>query len=158
MRAAVVLLFALLLFQSRGVVYAVRYIAGIDSRHDVYRSKPGYDVAVWLNENLQSGQRVAFAGWNGYSYFVRVNHLVNSESVDDFQRLWELCHCRAPIRWTADLWKFYADGGFDYAIVARHRVASALAMLPRNLKVEIAFTGREETVLRIAGYDPNISG
>ena len=61
MRSAVLLVLFFLLFQSRDVVYAIRYIASIDSRAMQYGSVQhfGYDVAAWLNAHVQPRQRVA---------------------------------------------------------------------------------------------------
>ena len=47
-----------LLFQSRTVVHAVRYIAALDQKATRYASEPYYDVATWLNAHVQPGQRV----------------------------------------------------------------------------------------------------
>jgi hypothetical protein len=149
MRSAVLTVLLLLFFQSRGIVYAIRYVAGIDSRDMNYASKSGHDVAIWLNSHMQLGQRVAFAGWNGYPYFVSPVHLLNSESVKDFQSLWQFCHCIAPETWTADFWNFYAVRDFTYTVIAKELVPNAVAVLPHNMKVEVAFMGRNDAVLRI---------
>jgi hypothetical protein len=152
MRGALLTLLLFLLFQSRRIVYAVRYVAAIDSRDANYESKPGYDVAMWLNTHMQLGERVAFAGWNGYSYFVNPDHLLNSESVQDFQRLWQFCRCLAPSSWTADFWNFYAEGGFTYVLVTRDLVSHAVSVLPASMRAEIAFMGRNDAVLIIAKH------
>ncbi len=53
-RGAVLTILLFLLFQSRSVLYAIRYLAAIDSRAMQYTSVPhfGYDVANWLNAHV----------------------------------------------------------------------------------------------------------
>jgi hypothetical protein len=151
MRVAIVTLLFFLLFQSRSVVYAARYLTSIDTRHSRYEGTPvyGYDVATWLNTHIQPGQRVALAGWRGYPYFVDPDHLWNSESATELQWLWQFCRCRTPKSWTQDFWRFYAERGFTYAITAKERLPQALTVLPTNLRVEVAFVGQKDAVLRL---------
>ena len=91
MRSAVLLVLLFLLFQSRDVVYAIRYIASIDSRAMQYGSVPhfGYDVAAWLNAHVQPRQRVALKDYKGHLYFVNSDIILNSESGEELQWLWE---------------------------------------------------------------------
>jgi hypothetical protein len=148
-RTSIFLLLLFLAFQSRGAVYGIRYLAGIDSREVGYRSKPGFDVATWLNAHLIRGERVAFAGWNGFVYFVNPDHVLNSESANDLEALWHICRCVAPEAWTPEMWRFYAERGFSYAVVSNGLVAEALAASVDGMKIAVAFNGREEAVLRI---------
>lgn len=147
-----------LLFQSRGTVYAIRYAVGVDNRAGAYQSKPGYDVASWLNNNLRVGQRVAFAGWNGYAYFVRPEHLSHSESAAEFERLWNLCQCSAPVLWKTEFWEFYERAGFDYVIVTNHLVEASLSVLPANFRAEVVFAGRSDSVLKIPRSQQRVAG
>jgi hypothetical protein len=148
-QGAIATLLVFLLFQSRGAIYAIRYAAGIDNRSTNYNAKPGYDVATWLNGHLHPGQRVAFAGWNGFSYFLDPTHLLNTETLSDAARLWQLCRCSAPDAWTSSFWNFYADRGFTYVLVGREAVPKALSVSPASLRLQIAFVGRNDAVLKI---------
>src|SRR5262249_37029579 len=99
-RSALCIVFLFLLFQSRSVVYGLRYLAATESRAARYELMPGYDVATWLNAHVQPGQRVALGGWSGYAYFVSPDHLLNSESAEEYQWLWERYRRLAPSSWT----------------------------------------------------------
>jgi len=155
MRGTILTLLLFLVFQSRGIVYAIRYVAAIDSRNSSYESKSGYDVAMWLNTHMQLGQRVALGGWSGYAYFLSPDHLINSESVNERQSLWQLCRCRAPWRWTADFWRFYAARSFNYVVVAKEVVTHAVSVLPDHIEVEVAFLGKTDAVLRLENHQPS---
>lgn len=122
---------------------------GIDKRDTAYQSKPGCDVASWLNQNFRIGQRVAIAGWNGYAYFVRTEHLVNSETAAEFEKLWDLCQCTAPVLWKSQSWQFYDQAGFDYVIVTKELVPASMSALPAHLRAEVVFAGLSDTVLKI---------
>jgi hypothetical protein len=154
MRGTILTLLLFLLFQSREIVYAIRYVAAIDSRNSSYESKSGYDVAMWLNTHMQLGQRVALGGWSGYAYFLSPDNLINSESVNERQSLWQLCRCRAPWRWTADFWRFYAARSFNYVVVAKEVVTHAVSVLPDHIEVEVAFLGKTDAVLRLENHQP----
>ena len=152
-RSAIFLVFLFLLFQSRSVVYGIRYLASTDSRAARYELMPGYDVATWLNAHVQPGQRVAFGGWSGYAYFVSPNHLLNSESAEEHQWLWERHRSHSPSSWTADSWHFYARNGFTYVIVVKELADDAVRAWPDDparARPQVAFVGRKDAVLRIA--------
>jgi hypothetical protein len=146
-RGAVLTMLFFLLFQSRGVLYAVRYLAAIDSRAMRYASVPhfGYDVADWLNTHVQATQRVALSDYHGYPYFVNSRILLNSESAEELQWLWEHRSRLSPV----EVWKFYARRGFTYAVVAKGRVDEARSIWPRDERLQVAFVGRNDAVLRI---------
>ena len=88
-RGAFLMLFFFLLFQSRTVVHAVRYIAAIDQRAARYASEPSYDVATWLNTHREPGHRVALKDYGNYYYFLHTDILLSSESAAELQWLWE---------------------------------------------------------------------
>ncbi|MGH7827002.1 MAG: hypothetical protein ACREQ7_17745 [Candidatus Binatia bacterium] len=136
------------LFQSRAVVYAVRYIASIDDGRARYEARRGYDLAMWLNARVQPGERVA--GWGGYSHLLKPDVLLNSESTNEFEWLWERCRCRIPSVWTGNLWHFYAERGFTYIVIAKNSIPRAIAVLPDNIAAEIPFVGGQDAVLRIS--------
>jgi hypothetical protein len=151
-RSAIFIVFLFLLFQSRSVVYGIRYLASIDSRAAGYELMPGYDVATWLNAHVQPGQRVALGGWSGYSYFVSPDHLLNSESAEEYQWLWERYRSLSPSFWTADYWHFYATNDFTYVIVAKELVDNAVWAWPDDTaraRPQVAFVGYKDAVLRI---------
>jgi len=172
-RGAIVCVFLVLLFDSRGAVYGVRYLASIDSRAARYDGMSGYDVAVWLNARVQPGQRVALGGYRGYPYFLRPEILLESESGDELQWLWErggrlsqssprgraLPRSTMGIKaaalsssWTPDVWRFYVDHGFAYVVIARNQLDAALGSWPSQVgaRLGVAFAGREDSLLRIA--------
>jgi hypothetical protein len=151
-RGATLIILFFLLFESRAIVYSVRYVTSIDSRAVRYESMPGYDVSAWLNAHVQPGQRVALGSWSGYAYFVSPDHLLNSESAEELQWLWEHYGSRSPSPWTADFWHFYARNGFTYVLVAKDLVDDALSVWPNDLaraRPQVAFVGRNDAVLRI---------
>jgi hypothetical protein len=146
----IILLF--LLFQSRGIVHSIRYVASTDSRADRWDSMPGHDVAAWLNTQVRPGQRVAFGGWSGYPYFVSPYHLLNSESAEELQWLWEHYGSVSSSFQQAGLWNLYARNGFAYVIVAKDRVDDALSVWPGDIaraRPRVAFVGRKDAVLRM---------
>jgi hypothetical protein len=158
-RTSIVIISFFLLFQSRAAVYGVRYLAGIDTRVARYATKPGYEVAGWLNAHVQPGQRVALNESILPRYFVRPDILWHSESSVELQWLWEHRGRLAP----ADFWQFHAEHAFNYVVIAKDRTNSAttawlvwprvhnvLTALPHDRKIEVAFEGGQDTVLRIA--------
>ena len=151
-KAAMVSLVLFLLFQNRAVIYAVRYAIGIDGRASSYQSKAGYDVANWLNTHMELGQRAALAGWNGYPYFVKPEHLINSESVAERNWLWQLCRCPTPVIGTEDFWKFYASRNFTYVVLEKGFVSRAMSAMPDRIAVQIAFSGKVDAVLRLVPH------
>jgi hypothetical protein len=151
-RSAVVTVLLFLLFENRGVVYAFRYVASIDSRATRYQSAPGYDVAGWMNFHVERGRRVALAGWSGYPYFLDAQHLLNSESVEELQWLWETYRRLFPSSHAAEFWHFYHRNGFSYVVVSKEYVESALASWPIGLEGQVprvVFSGRSDVVLKI---------
>jgi hypothetical protein len=126
-RSAVVTVLLFLLFENRGVVYAFRYVASIDSRASRYQSTPGFDVAEWMNYHVERGRRVALAGWRGYPYFLDSQHLVNSESAQELQWLWENYRRLFPSSHAADFWRFYQRNGFSYVVLSKEHAERALA-------------------------------
>ena len=81
-RGAFLMILFFLLFQSRAMVHAVRYIAAIDQRAARYAYAPSYDVATWLNAHRQPGQRVALKDYGNYYYFLHTDILLSSESAE----------------------------------------------------------------------------
>lgn len=136
--SVIVLLF--LVFESRGVVHASRYLMAIDSRDDRYRHLNGYDVAVWLNAHVREGERVAVSNYNGHKYFVEPRLLLRSENADELQWLWENGQWHyapggriAPSAWRSEFWRFYVERGFSYVIVAKEGIGEALSVWPKDL-------------------------
>ena len=109
---------------------------------------------------MQPGDRVALGNYKGHRYFVDPRVLLNSESAEELQWLWEHGTWRydgsgsiAPSSWTADFWRFYTDRGFTYVVVAKNRMQDALSTWPTNLegvRLQIAAVGRENGILKIA--------
>jgi len=159
-RGAIALVLFFLLFESRGTLYAGRYIASIDTRSDWYQSRgDGYDVAAWLNRHVRPGERVALGNFKGHRYFVEPNVLLNAESTDEFQWLWDHGHWLyggsgsiTPLSWISDFWRFYAERGFTYIVIAKNRVDDALSAWPSDMegvRVQVAAVGQANTVLKI---------
>jgi hypothetical protein len=146
-RSAICLVILFLLFESRTVVYAVRYMAAVDSRATRYEAIPhiGYDVAMWLNTHIRPGQRVALDNWDGFRYFVLPEILVNSESANELQWLWKHRGHLSP----ADFWSFYAQRGFSYVVIQKNRLDDVKAVWPDDRGLQIPFVGRQGAVLRI---------
>ena len=153
MRSTVLLVLLFLLFQSRDVVYAIRYIASIDSRAMRYGSVPhfGYDVAAWLNAHVQPGQRVALKDYKGHLYFVNSDILLNSESGEELQWLWEHRASLLSSFYIAseDFWRFYAQRGFTYIIVAKDHIDDGKSVASHPVGLQVAFVGHQNAVLRI---------
>jgi hypothetical protein len=147
-RSAMLFMLFLLLFQSRAVVYGIRYLSVIDGRGATYREHAyySYDVAMWLNAQVQPGQRVGADNWVHCSYFVDPHILLNSETTEERQWLWERRHLLSRLDW----WTFYRQHRFSYLIVPKNEVESIVAALPKESGLEVAFVGRHETVLKIA--------
>jgi hypothetical protein len=158
-RGAIALVLIFLLFESRAVVYAGRYVTALDSRAARYHTAPGYDVAVWLNTHVQSGERVAIGNFGGYKYFVEPRLLLSTESAEEFQWLWE--HGRwsyagsgsiTPKVWLASFWSYYLERGFTYVVVAKDRMEDALSAWPSDLhtaRPKVVIEGSESVVLKI---------
>jgi hypothetical protein len=140
----VILLF--LVFQSRAVVHAVRYIAGIDQRDARYASEPYYDVATWLNTHIQPGQRVALNEYGGYYYFLDAEVLLDSESAEELQWLWD----RREHHSITEAWNFYARRGFTYVVVRKEHMNNALSFRLDEGELRIVFVGQKKMIGRIA--------
>jgi hypothetical protein len=160
-RGAILILFAFLLFESRGVVYSARYLASVDGRAAWYASRyedHGYDMAAWLNTHVEPGQRVALGGYHTgypYPYFLKSRLLSTSESAEELQWLWEHGDRKpsvSPTSWTADHWRFYISHNFTYVIIPKDRIDDALAAWPSDLlgvQVRVPFVGQNSGVLKI---------
>ncbi len=158
-RGAVSLVFLFLLFESRSVIHAGRYLASTETRADRYESWGGYDVASWLNAHVQPGERVALGNYKGHRYFVDSNVLLNAESTEEFQWLWE--HGQwlyggsgsvTPSSWISDFWLFYTARGFTYIVVAKDHVRDALSAWPSTVvgaRLRVVAVGRANDVLKI---------
>ena len=150
--SAILVLLLFFLVQSRGVVYGLRYLASVDSREDRYASVPrfSYDMAAWLNEHVKPRQRVALDNCCTYRYFLNANILLNSESQEELQWLWE--RGNRPSHLAPEVWQFYRQRGFTYVGVPRARIDDALKTLKdHHIGAEVAFKGKNEAVLRIGG-------
>jgi hypothetical protein len=143
-QSAIFMMIGLFLFQSRGVVYAVRYIAAIDHRDSRYISKRDFDVATWLNTHVQPGQRVALNDYRSYPYFLNVDILLNSESAEEIQWLWE----RRDRLSLEETWAFYAQQGFTYVVVRKEHMDHALSSRVHAGELSIVFVGQEKMVGR----------
>jgi len=144
-KSAICVLLFFLLFQSRAVVHAVRYIAAIDKREARYASEPHYDVSVWLNTHVQPGQRVALNEYNGYYYFLNNDILLNSESAEELQWLWDH-HNHLPI---TEEWKFYAKHGFTYIITRKEYMSDIASLSLDEGELHIVFVGQKKMIGRI---------
>jgi hypothetical protein len=144
-RSAIFIMLCFLLFQSRSVVYAARYIASIDKRHDRYESKLYYDVASWLNNHVQQGQRVALKEYGGYYYFINEEILLNSESSEELQWLWDN---RNHINIT-EVFDFYAKHGFTYVVIRKEHMNNTLPLILNGNKLHIVFVGQKKMIGRI---------
>jgi hypothetical protein len=150
--SAILALCLFLLFQSRGVFYAVRYVAAIDSRSARYASMPGFDVASWINTHVNPGQRVALAHWIGYPYFLELRHLLNSESQAELQEFWERHRSLTVPHWTAEIWRFYKKRGFTYVVVRRNLMDEAWSAWSKDsdsMRLTIEFVGKNDAVFKI---------
>jgi len=176
-RGAVVCVVLVLLFDSRAAVYGVRYLASLDSRAARYDGSVSYDVGAWMNARVLPGERVALGGYTGYPYFLRPEILLESESGQELQWLWEqggrpsqsFLRQHASERsnigmkvaalassWTPDVWRFYVDHGFAYVVVPGTQLDTALGSWPSQLgaRLEVAFAGQYDRLLRITRGRP----
>jgi hypothetical protein len=144
-RSAVFMVLFFLLFQSRSVVYAIRYAAALDQRDTKYESKPHYDVASWLNSHVQPGQRVALKEYGGHYYFINEEILLNSESSEELQWLWNH-RDRIDIIETCN---FYEKHGFTYVIIRKEHMQNSLRLMLNESELHIVFIGRNKMVGRI---------
>jgi hypothetical protein len=160
MNAGIMIVCLWLIFDSRSVVYGLRYAVGVDDRESKYSRKVGYDVAQWLNENVAVGKRIAVAEWEGYRLFLKIEHLLNSESAQEMQWLWthrpqvqgdkELM--LASQAWTPEIWRFYLSSGFSYVVLLNTQVKEseqAWKEVRPDQSLPIVYVGRENTVLKI---------
>jgi hypothetical protein len=144
-KSTICMIFLFLLFQSRTVVYAVRYIAAIDKRDTRYISEPYYDIATWLNTHVQQGQRVALNEYGGYYYFFDADILLNSESAKELQWLWD----RRDYQPITEVWDFYAQRGFTYVIIKKEHIGNTLSLSLDNGELHIVFVGQKKMIGRI---------
>jgi hypothetical protein len=148
-----------MLFDSRGVLYAGRYVAALDNRADWYHSRQGYDVATWLNQHIKPGERVALANYKGHRYFIRPEVLQQAESEQELQWLWQNgrwlyggSSSITPVSWRPDFWNFYVDRKFTYVVVTNGKLAEALAAWPKLLAgktINAVASGHVNTVIKI---------
>jgi hypothetical protein len=144
-RSSIFIILCLLLFQSRSFVYASRYIASIDKRDDKYVSKPYYDVAIWLNDHVQQGQRVALKEYGGYYYFINEEILINSESTEELQWFWDnKDHINI-----VEEFNFYAEHGFTYVVIRKEHMDNTLPIILNENKLHIVFVGQKKMIGRI---------
>jgi hypothetical protein len=144
-RSAIFIIFCFLLFQSRSVIYATRYIASIDKRSDKYVSKPYYDIGLWLNTYVQPGQRVALEEYDGYYYFINEDILLNSESMEELQWLWDHRDNTNFI----DVCNFYAKRGFTYVVLRKEYMNDISQLTLNENKLRIVFVGQKKMIGRI---------
>ena len=144
-RSAVFMTMLFLLFQSRDVIYAIRYITMIDDRDSIYASEPYFDVAAWLNVHVQPGQRVALKDYGGYFYFLSADILLSSESAEELQWIWER---RGHLSIT-EVWNFYAQRGFTYVVVRKADVNNVLSLQLKDSELQIVFIGQKKIIGRI---------
>jgi hypothetical protein len=141
-KSAICVIFLFLLFQSRAVVYAVRYIAAIDERDVRYVSEPYYDVATWLNTYVQPGQRVALNEYGGYYYFLNTDILLSSESAEELQWLWDR---RGHLAMT-ETWDFYAKRGFTYVVIRKEHMSNTFPLRLEEGELQIVFVGQKKII------------
>ena len=154
-KSAICIILLFLLFQSRSVVHAIRYIAAIDKRDTRYASAPHYDVATWLNTHVQPGHRVALNGYGNYYYFINADILLSAESAEEQQWLWD----RRNHLTITDVWNFYAKRDFTYVVVGKEHMNNALSLKLNEGELHIVFVGQKKMVGRIEKskitLDPN---
>jgi hypothetical protein len=138
-----------LFFESRAVVFGIRYLAAIDTRDSRYQSRPGYDVATWLRAHVKEGERVALGGWAGYPYFVEPVHLLSSESATELQWLWNQNRKFYPPLGTEEFWRFYVDRGFTYVLIGKNLLSEALQVGSDRVEVEVVFVGQQDAVVKL---------
>ena len=81
----------------------------------------------------------------GYLYFVNSDIILNSESGEELQWLWEHRDSLA----SSDVWRFYAQRGFTYIVMAKDRVDDDKSVWLQALGLQVAFVGQRNAVLRI---------
>lgn len=158
-KLASMILLLFLVFESRGVVHAGRYLMALDSRDDRYKNLNGYDVAVWLNAHVGQGERVAVNNYNGHKYFVDSRLLLSSEDANELQWLWENGEWRyapggriAPAAWRSEFWRFYVERGFSYVIVSKEGVGEALSVWPKDLpntSLQVVMSGALNDIVKL---------
>lgn len=160
MKSSLVIMCAWLVFDARSMVYGLRYVANADGRESRYAGKIGYDEAQWLNNHVNNGDRIGIAGWEGSRLFLRVEHLLNSESADERQVLWDLrvqvqeprdIVLTAPA-WTADILRFYRKRRFSYVIIPNGQV-EVLKGIWKEVRPSdpflMVFVGKRHTIVKI---------
>ena len=147
LKVGVFLTLFFLMFEGRAATYAVRYIAGMDSRAKIYEKLPyaDSDVAMWLNTHVEPNNRVAVGNWGGYSYLLDSRILLRSESAEE--RQW-LKQQRSSLS-LADIWLFLVARGFNYIVIPKDQIDDVIASSPAQLDVKVSFTGRNASVIRI---------
>jgi len=148
-RSAIFIILCFLLFQSRSVIYATRYIASIDKRSDKYVSKPYYDIGLWLNTYVQPGQRVALEEYDGHYYFINEDILLNSESMEEIQWLWDHRDNTNFI----DVCNFYAKRGFTYVVIRKEHMNDMSQLILNEVKLRTVFVGQKKLIGRIENYN-----
>jgi hypothetical protein len=93
---------------------------------------------------------------------VSTNILLNSESAEELQWLWDRgkwiygdAGSIYPSNWRADLWRFYVRQHFTYVAVARDQIDNAVSAWPNDIpdaQLRVDFMGRENVVLKIEGH------
>jgi hypothetical protein len=104
-----------------------------------------------MNSHVEGGRRIALAGWSGYPYFLDSQHLVNSESAQELQWLWENHRRLSFSSQTTELWRFYQRNGFSYVVLSKEHAERALASWSSREKQppQIVFRGRRDVVLKL---------
>jgi hypothetical protein len=144
-RISIFMVMLFLLFQSRDIIYAIRYITMIEYRDDIYASEPYFDVATWLNVHMQQGQRVALKDYGGYFYFLNADILLGSESAEELQWIWER-RGHIPI---TEVWNFYAQRGFTYVVLRKADVNNVLSLQLKDSELHVVFIGQKKVIGRI---------
>ena len=150
MRGAFLMMLFFLLFQSRTVVHAVRYIAAIDQKATRYAAEPYYDVATWLNAHVQPGQRVGLRDYGNFFHFLQTDILLRSETAEESQWLWQ--------HWDSlsmtEIGDFYARRGFTYVVMEKDRMPQASSWPLHDGELRILFVGQKKMVGRIEKSPP----
>ena len=156
-----------LVFESRSMVYGIRYAIGRDHRDAVYADCPpdacrGYDSAKWLNENVEVGARIGLAAWSGYPlYFLRNEHLSYAENVSELQWLWNYGSSNSKrtewkgsiFSWSPDTWTFYLDRGFSYVVIDNSQIDAAQQVWEKLMPekpLAIVFACKHHTIVKIS--------
>ena len=99
------------------------------------------------------------SNFEGHRYFLNPEILLNSETRQELQWLWEHGEWSyrrkgsiSPLLWKKEFWEFYKKKGFVYIVVDRARVGEATSVWDSDAmgaRIRVSFLGERDAVLRI---------